>query len=65
MRTFSAMSVPDLILTKESYLLKLSVINHTLAHDDFLSAPQKLNFQKGAIRLRTLIDAIDAVLLSE
>ncbi len=64
MRTFSAMSVPDMILTKDSYLLKLSVIDHSITANS-LSESQKLILQKEAKRLQVLIDAIDAVLLSE
>ena len=64
MRTFSAMSVPDMILTRDSYLLKLSVIDHSITANS-LSESQKLILQKEAKRLQALIDAIDAVLLSE
>jgi hypothetical protein len=64
-KTFSAMSTPDKSLTKQSYLLKLSVVNHSIHHDSFLIEEQILILKKEASRLQILIDAIEADLLSE
>lgn len=65
MKTFSAMSVPDMILTKDSYLLKLAVIKQRIDQDHLLDESQIQKLKKEATRLQNLIDAIDADLLSE
>ena len=59
------MSVPDMILTKDSYLLKLAVIKQRIDHDHLLDESQIQKLKKEATRLQNLIDAIDADLLSE
>jgi hypothetical protein len=65
MRTFSAMSTPDKILTRHCYLLELFKINFMITNDNLLLDEQVAKMKKEASRLQILIDAIDADLLSE
>ncbi len=65
MKTFSAMSVPDKLLTKKSYLMNVVFINQVLASDNTLHEEKVARMKQELTRLQTLIDAIDADILTE
>ncbi len=65
MKTFSAMSVPDKLLTRKSYLMNVVFINQLLASDNTMPEEKVARMQKELFRLQTLIDAIDADILTE
>ncbi len=65
MKTFSAMSVPDKLLTRKSYLMNVVFINQLLASDNSLPVEKVARMNKELSRLQTLIDAIDADMLTE
>ena len=65
MKTFSAMSVPDKLLTRKSYLMNVVFINQLLASDNSLPEDKVTRMNKELFRLQTLIDAIDADMLTE
>ncbi len=65
MKTFSAMSVPDKVLTRKSYLMNVVFINQLLASDNSLQEEKVTRLNKDLFRLQTLIDAIDADMLTE
>ena len=65
MKTFSAMSVPDKVLTRKSYLMNVVFINQLLASDNSLPEEKVNRLNKELFRLQTLIDAIDADMLTE
>lgn len=65
MKTFSAMSVPDKLLTRKSYLMNVVFINQLLASDNTLPEEKVNRLNKELFRLQTLIDAIDADILTE
>ena len=65
MKTFSAMSVPDKLLTRKSYLMNVVFINQLLASDNTLPVEKVTRLNKELFRLQTLIDAIDADMLTE
>ncbi len=65
MKTFSAMSVPDKLLTRKSYLMNVVFINQLLASDNSLPEEKVNRLNKELFRLQTLIDAIDADMLTE
>jgi len=65
MKTFSAMSVPDKLLTRKSYLMNVVFINQLLASDNTLPEEKVNRMNKELFRLQTLIDAIDADILTE
>jgi hypothetical protein len=65
MKTFSAMSVPDKLLTRKSYLMNVVFINQLLASDNTLPEEKVNRMNKELFRLQTLIDAIDADMLTE
>lgn len=65
MKTFSAMSVPDKLLTRKSYLMNVVFTNQLLASDNTLPEEKVNRLNKELFRLQTLIDAIDADILTE
>lgn len=65
MKTFSAMSVPDKLLTKKSYQMNVVFINQVLASDNTLPEEKVARMKQELARLQTLIDAIDADILTE
>jgi len=65
MKTFSAMSVPDKLLTKKSYQMNVVFINQVLASDDTLPEEKVARMKQELTRLQILIDAIDADILTE
>ncbi len=65
MKTFSAMSVPDKLLTKKSYLMNVVFINQVLASDNTLPEEKVARMKQELTRLQTLIDAIDADILTD
>jgi len=65
MKTFSAMSVPDKILTKKSYLMNIAFLNQLLATEKYMPEERVMQMKKEICRLQTLIDAIDADILTE
>ena len=65
MRTFSYMSTPDKVLTRQSYLRNLVFLNQMISTDSFLPQEQVSKLQEEVHRLKILIDAIDVELLYE
>ena len=65
MKTFSAMSVPDKLLTKKSYQMNVVFINQVLASADTLPEEKVARMKQKLARLQILIDAIDADILTE
>ena len=65
MRTFSNMSTPDKVLTRQSYLRNLVFLNQMISTDSFLPQEKVSNLQKEIHRLKILIDVIDSELLNE
>jgi len=65
MKTFSFMSTPDKVLTRQSYLRNLVFLNQMISTDSFLPQEKVSKLQKEIHRLKILIDAIDAELLNE
>ena len=65
MKTFSAMSTPDMVLTRKSYLMNLVFINQLVSTDCFLSEDKVAKLKKEIFRLQILIEAIDGELLHE
>ena len=65
MKTFSCMSTPDKVLTRQSYLKNLIFLNQMISTDSFLPQEKVSKLQKEIYRLKILIDAIDAELLNE
>lgn len=59
------MSVPDKLLTRKSYLMNVVFINQLLASDNSLPVEKVARMNKELSRLQTLIDAIDADMLTE
>jgi len=64
MKTFSAMSVPDKLLTKKSYQMNVIFINQVLESDDTLPKEKVAMLKQDLTRLQILIDAIDADILT-
>jgi len=65
MKTFSAMSTPDMVLTRKSYLMNLVFINQLVSTDCTLPQEKVAKLKKEIFRLQILIEAIDGELLHE
>jgi len=59
------MSVPDIILTRTSYLRNLAFINQCLQSDNTLTPDKTAKLQTEAARLQVLLDVLDAELTGE